>query len=155
MKVQFPFGLTLCVAMLVCGCQSRTATDAAASAELLQADQAFSADSVQQGFAAAFRSHALDDAVFLPQGGAAVHGAAQIAGYLGQVPDDTHISWTPQGGEASGKLGYTWGIYTLSGGGKHDQATLAYGKYLSAWKRRDGHWKLAAMMTNQSPGPAG
>ncbi|HET7650602.1 MAG TPA: DUF4440 domain-containing protein [Gammaproteobacteria bacterium] len=137
------------------GCQRHMQADAAQTRILLNTDQAFSATSVQNGFAAAFTRYAQADATFLPQGGEALKGARQIAQSLAGIPAGTKISWTPQAAEVSGDLGYTWGIYTSTGTNGSGQATVAYGKYVSIWNRQNGDWKLSVMMINQSPGPAG
>lgn len=141
--------------LLLPGCRKQTNTDTAQTQALLQADQAFSAASVNDGFADAFTHYALIDATLLPQDGTALQGKTQIAQSLAGIPAGTKISWTAQAADASGKLGYTWGIYTSSGTDKRGQPTVAYGKYLSVWQRQGNEWKLKAMMTNQSPGPQG
>lgn len=147
------FGLVL--ALLLTACHG--AGPGAADAALMQTDGAFAALSSQKGFAAAFQQYATDNAVFLPENSAPLTGKSAIAQSLAGIPDGTRLDWTPQRAEVSvsGELGYSWGIYTLSGTNSTGQATVAYGKYLSVWKKQSGEWKLAVMMTNQSPGPAG
>ena len=137
------------------GCQRHPQADAAQARMLLNTDQAFSSASASKGFAAAFARYAQTDAILLPEGDAALKGKPEITKSLAGIPAGIKISWTPQDAEVSGYLGYSWGIYTSSGTDSQGQPTVAYGKYLSVWKRRGGHWKLAVMMTNQSPGPAG
>ncbi|HET7395217.1 MAG TPA: nuclear transport factor 2 family protein [Gammaproteobacteria bacterium] len=141
--------------VLLSGCQQHADTASVQTGNLLKADKAFSEASLKEGFAAAFSRDAATDAVLLPQGGAAVNGKLQIAQSLAGIPSDTKVSWSPQAGDVSGNLGYTWGIYTVAGINADGRATVAYGKYLSVWKRQDGDWKLTIMMTNQSPGPTG
>jgi ketosteroid isomerase-like protein len=142
-------------ALLLSGCQQHAGSGSTQIDSLLNTDKAFSAASVKEGFAAAFSDYAIIDATLLPQGSAAVGGKPQIAQSLAAIPAGTQISWTPQAADVSGKLGYTWGVYTSTGTNSGGQTTLAYGKYLSIWKRENGEWKLNVMMTNQSPGPAG
>lgn len=141
--------------LLLSGCHRQASADAAQKDALLQTDKAFSDASANTGFAAAFSRYAMTDATLLPQGDAALKGKPQIAQSLASIPAGTKITWTPQDADVSGRLGYSWGIYTSSGANSGGQATVAYGKYLSVWKREDGDWRLAIMMTNQSPGPAG
>ena len=141
------------VAVLLAACQN--GGGAAATEALTRTDNAFSALSAQQGFAAAFRSYALDNAVLLPEQRAPLQNRKVIEQSLQAMPAGTQLSWTLQGADASGDLGYTWGIYTLTGRDAAGHATAAYGKYLSVWKRQSGDWKLAVMMFNTSPGPAG
>ncbi|MGH8281085.1 MAG: YybH family protein [Gammaproteobacteria bacterium] len=147
----------VCVVLLACvllaACSNHGG--AAATEALTRADNAFSTLSAQQGFAAAFRRYALDNAVLLPEQRAPLQNRKVIEQSLQALPAGTQLSWTLQGADASGDLGYTWGIYTLTGHDAGGQATAAYGKYLSVWQRQSGDWKLAIMMFNTSPGPGG
>lgn len=148
-------GVCLIAVWLLAACQAGSNPAAVATQTLSQTDSAFSLLSEQQGFATAFRRYALDSAVLLPESRAPLENLKVIEQSLQALPAGTHLSWTLQGAEASDKLGYTWGIYTLTGRNAAGQQTVAYGKYLSVWRDRDGDWKLVVMMTNQSPGPAG
>ncbi|MBU6422307.1 MAG: nuclear transport factor 2 family protein [Gammaproteobacteria bacterium] len=147
----------VCVGLLTClllaACQNGGSATPAQT--LTRTDNTFSTLSSQQGFAAAFRRYALDNAVLLPEQRAPLQGLQVIEQSLQALPAGTDLSWTPQGADASGDLGYTWGIYTLTGNNAQGQATAAYGKYLSVWQLQSGDWKLAVMMLNTSPGPAG
>lgn len=147
----------VCVGLLTClllaACQNGGSATPAQT--LTRTDNTFSTLSSQQGFAAAFRRYALDNAVLLPEQRAPLQGLQVIEQSLQALPAGTDLSWTPQGADASGDLGYTWGIYTLTGNNAQGQATAAYGKYLSVWQLQSGDWKLVVMMLNTSPGPAG
>ncbi|MGA9852667.1 MAG: nuclear transport factor 2 family protein [Gammaproteobacteria bacterium] len=143
------------LAALLVGCQSGHNADVASTQSLIRTDNAFSALSAQQGFATAFRRYALDDAILLPENRAALQNRNTIEQSLQNLPASTKLSWTLQHADASGDLGYTWGIYTLIGSNTAAQTMMAYGKYLSVWKKQSGDWKLSVMMTNQSPGPMG
>lgn len=155
MNVRIFFIAGCLAALSLSACRNSTQADTSRRDALLQTDTGFSQASIHDGFAAAFAQYAENDALLLPQGAAALRGEQQVAQSLAGLAAGTRISWTPQAASVSDKLGYTWGIYTLSGGSKTGQATLAYGKYLSVWQRQGDDWKLAVMMTNQSPGPAG
>lgn len=144
-------GVVACLLLAACG----NGGVAAATQALTRTDDAFSTLSAQQGFAAAFRRYALDNAVLLPEQRAPLQNRKVIEQSLQTLPAGTQLSWTLQGAGASGDLGYTWGIYTLTGRDAGGQATAGYGKYLSVWQRQSGDWKLAVMMLNTSPGPAG
>lgn len=144
-------GVVAC--LLLAACQN--GGSAATTQALTRTDDAFSTLSAQQGFAAAFRRYALDNAVLLPEQRAPLQNRKVIEQSLQALPAGTQLSWTLQGADASGDLGYTWGIYTLTGRDAGGQATAGYGKYLSVWQRQSGDWKLAVMMLNTSPGPAG
>ena len=126
-----------------------------ARASLLETDRAFAALSAEQGFDAAFRKYAADTVVLLPEQAGPIKGKGAVLESLAGVPAGTSFTWTPQTAEAGGEQGFTWGTYRLSGSNARGEPTLAYGKYLSTWKRELGGWKLQAMMLNQSPGPAG
>ena len=126
-----------------------------AQTSLLAADRSFSSRSAKQDFAAAFGEVAVDDVVFLPERGSALKGKAAVEEALAAVPAGTVFSWTPQQAEAEGGGGYTWGVYELNGNNAAGQPTLAYGNYLSVWKKQAGGWRLQAMMLNQTPGPTG
>lgn len=148
--------LAVAAVVLLAGCQAGgQSADANARAAVKSADNAFSAQSTKNGFASAFRDYALEQAVFLPDDHAPLTTREDIEQSLLALPAGTQLSWSPQGADASGDLGYTWGIYTLTGKSASGQATVAYGKYLSVWKQQSGKWKLAAMMLNSSPGPTG
>ena len=148
---------TICVSLialwLLAACQG--GNQATAVQALSQTDSAFSTLSSQQGFALAFRRYALDNAVLLPENRAPLESLQVIEQSLQTLPAGTSLSWTLQEADTSGNLGYTWGIYTFTGNNSAGQATAAYGKYLSVWKHQSGDWKLAVMMLNSSPGPAG
>ena len=146
-------GLLACV--LLAACQNAGKAAAAATQALMRTDNAFSTYSAQQGFAAAFGRYALDNTVLLPDKRAPLQGRRVIEQSLQALPAGTSLSWTPQNADASGSLGYTWGTYTLTGRDAAGQSTAGFGKYLSVWQRQSGDWKLAVMMLNTSPGPAG
>lgn len=141
--------------MLLAGCQGGNKTALLANQTLIQADQAFSALSAQTGFAAAFKRYATGDALLLPENLAAIEGKAAIIENLQGMPAGSKLSWSPQAADVSGDMGYSWGIYTLTGKDSRGRMTAAYGKYLSVWKRQSGNWQLAVMMINSTPGPAG
>jgi ketosteroid isomerase-like protein len=141
--------------VLLVACQGSNDAALAAAQSVMRADNAFSASSAQQGFATAFKQYATDDALLLPENNVAIRGKTTILESLQGMPSGTSLTWSPQGADASGDLGYTWGIYTLTGKNNTGQATAGYGKYLSIWKRQSGSWRLAMMMVNNTPGPAG
>ena len=148
--------LGLATVALLVACQGGSLSSEARAIEAVKnADNAFSAQSIKGGLASAFREYALEQAVLLPDDHAALATRENIEQSLAELPASTHLSWSPQGADASGGLGYTWGIYTLTGLSSNGLSTVAYGKYLSVWKEQSGKWKLAAMMLNRSPGPAG
>ena len=142
-------------AMLLAGCQGSNNAAFLADQNLMQADQEFSTLSSQQGITAAFKQYASSDALLLPENHAAIEGKAAIIQNLQGMPASSLLTWSPQAADVSGNLGYSWGIYTLAGKDDAGRTTAAYGRYLSVWKRQAGDWRLAVMMINTTPGPAG
>ncbi len=137
--------------MLLAGCQGRNNTAFLADQALIQADQAFSSMSAQQGLEPAFKQYASTDALLLPEQHAAIEGRAAILENLQAMPAGSQLTWSPQAADVSGDLGYSWGIYTLTGKDSTGRMTAAYGKYLSVWKRQAGGWRLAVIMINSTP----
>lgn len=153
MKIQQILFVNVLLVVVLAGCQPGNNTANTADQALKSADTAFSALSEKQGLTSAFRKYAASDAVLLPENQAAINGKSAILGNLKAMPAGSTLTWSPQAADASGDLGYSWGIYTLTGKNSRGQATVAYGKYLSVWKLRQGHWRLSVMMINSTPGP--
>jgi ketosteroid isomerase-like protein len=147
--------VNIAIVTLLAGCLGGNTTASVADQTLMRADSAFSALSANKGFAAAFEQYATDDTLLLPENGAALKGKTTILKNLQNMPAASALSWSPQGVDVSDDLGYSWGIYTLTGKSQTGQTTVAYGKYLSVWKRQAGDWRLAVMMVNSTPGPVG
>ncbi|MDE2235101.1 MAG: nuclear transport factor 2 family protein [Gammaproteobacteria bacterium] len=155
MKNQRLLFVYLALILLLAGCQAGNNAAYVANQGLVSTDQAFSELSAREGVVAAFRRYATNDSLLLPENQAAISGKAAILSTLKAMPAGSSLTWNPQAADVSGSLGYSWGIYTLTGKDSAGQTTVAYGKYLSVWKRRAGEWWLAAMMVNSTPGPAG
>ena len=104
-----------------------------------------------------YMSYYADDAVELPNGGAIIHGKAEIAKGMGFLDDkNNQLVWTPVGADisASGDLGYTYGNYEFHSKDKDGRIVVEYGKYTSIWKlQKDGNWKVVLDMGNASPAP--
>jgi len=130
------------------------ATDLAAGrASLLKTDRDFSALSAANGAAEAFFTYLTDDAVQLPMGEAPVVGRAEIRRRLAEEGSFT-LTWEPRAAEVSrsGDLGYTWGTYEVQAAGADGQPRVAYGKYVTIWRKQpDGTWR--AVLDTGNPGP--
>jgi ketosteroid isomerase-like protein len=102
-----------------------------------------------------YMSYYADDAVEVPNGGAIIHGKAEIAKGMGFLDDkNNQLLWTPVGADisASADLGYTYGTYEFHSKDKDGKPTVDYGKYTSIWKlQKDGNWKVVLDMGNASP----
>ncbi len=108
---------------------------------LMQADLDFSEYSVTHGMNAAFTAFADSSAILLRPNTAPVKGIGSITRLLNQKDDSGfNLSWEPGGADisASGDIGYTWGIYTVSAGTNRQKGT-----YVTIWKKNSaGEWKF-------------
>jgi ketosteroid isomerase-like protein len=70
--------------------------------------------------------------------------------FISQENDTSYtMLWQPKGGSiaASGELGYTFGIYSIT---PKNKDTVIYGTYVNIWKKQpDGSWKLALDSGNE------
>ena len=125
---------------------------------LLQTDVAFSKRSVEAGAAEAFHSYLASDAIQLSAQSDPIEGLESIYAKMKESGDGYTLTWEPKKSEVSrsGDIGYTWGIYTLTGSDKQGEMKHSYGKYLNVWRKQaDGSWKVIIDIGNQSPAPAG
>lgn len=111
----------------------------------------------EKGIAEAFVFYA-DENVIKPTAGQqpVVGKFALMESFKKNPPGEIKLTWAPLKAEASGKLGYTIGGYTLytkTHDGQRD--TILYGTYVSIWKRKnDGSWRYVFDTGNPTPGPA-
>ncbi len=116
----------------------------------MQADIDFTAMAKKDGLKAAFL-HFMDpaDSMFI-EPGIVTKTAAEIAnGFTGSPPDFT-IEWVPDGGYGSvaGDMAVTTGRYAVKSG----QASVAVGRYITAWRKNDkDEWK--AILGTTAPDP--
>jgi ketosteroid isomerase-like protein len=126
-------------------------------AALIRIDEQFSADAQRMGVAEAFARYAAPDARMLPQGSDVVSGLDGVRKQMSGFPKGATLAWKPFHADvaASGDLGYTLGTYELRAKDGSGQATVAYGKYCSIWKKQpDGSWKWVVDVGTSSPEPA-
>ena len=115
--------------------------------EVMRADRDFSAQSVAQGPAAAFRHWAAPDGILL---GGPFYGPQAMFDVMG--PGGGSLVWGPvAGGIAdSGDLGFTVGVATSTA----EDGTRGYSKYLTVWRRQPGGaWRFVADGGNARPAP--
>jgi ketosteroid isomerase-like protein len=96
-----------------------------------------------------------EDAIMLPVGQKMVAGREKIRELMASSFADPsfQIRWEPIGAEASGNLGYTYGLYQTSRM-QDDKRLTSHGKYLTVWRKvRRGEWKVVADMGNTDPAP--
>lgn len=120
--------------------------------EVLAADTAFSALSVDQGYSVAFTQTCAPGAVIAGGSDFRWNAAGVAEALAGWTPGDT-LEWAPQLGRAaaSGDLGYTVGNASHSAPGK----PTTYTKYLTIWVRQaDGSWRFLLDGGNARRAPA-
>lgn len=114
---------------------------AAAVAELLAADRAFSAKAAADGVPAAFNAYAAEDAIMVTSD-SLTNGRAGVAQRFQSWPQGARLEWAPETGRVStrGDMGWTWGNSTLIAA----DGTRTTGRYVSIWTRDlDGNWRYA------------
>jgi hypothetical protein len=116
-----------------------TAPAFAADNDVMVADRAFSALSVEKGVPYAFWFYAARTARLYGEHGGPKIGKAAIA----PKPDTggPKLTWAPTAGAVSGdgKMGWTDGTWTLAGKDGTDT-----GHYVTVWVKEDGMWKVQA-----------
>jgi len=129
--------------------KEKTESAAAAKAEMMAAENTFSAMTEQKGIRNALMQYIDSNGVLLRPGTLPLSGADAID-FISQATDSAYsMVWQPKGGSvaASGDMGYTYGIYKISPKSKGD--TL-YGTYVNIWKKHpDGTWRLALDSGNE------
>lgn len=102
-------------------------------------------NAVSKGGGKAFASWFADDAVTLNNGQPAVQGQPAIAAQANWDPKNYQLTWYPEGAQMgpSGDTGFTWGHYEAHGQDTKGQPTTTSGRYITFWKKVNGHWKVA------------
>jgi ketosteroid isomerase-like protein len=124
---------------------------ASALFELRQAEQSFSKMSASHGRQAAFAEFIAEEGVIFP-GGAIIKNGKQY--WKDQKPQPIILKWEPefQDVAASGDYGYSLGPWEIQEYRPYT-APLAYGYFLSVWKKQsDGRWQ-AILDTGTGGGP--
>lgn len=124
--------------------------------ELVKLEGDFEND-VAKGGGKAFSSWFADDAVTLNNGQPAVQGQLAIAAQATWNPKDYQLTWYPEGAQMgpSGDTGFTWGHYQAQGKDAKGQAVSSSGRYITFWKKVNGHWKVALdASANDAPAAA-
>lgn len=121
---------------------------------LLRTDREFSETSAREGAAEALRKYLLPEALQLPAGQLPIRGNENIYQDMLQAGDGYTLTWEPQeaGVAASGELGYSWGIYTVTSRGQNGEEPSRQGKYLNVWKKDGaGNWRVLIDTGNANP----
>ena len=113
----------------------------AADNEVMAADRAFSALSVEKGAAFAFWTYTAKSGRMYGMSGPPKLGRSAKA----PLPkkDEAVLNWEPTAGAVSGdgRLGWTDGTWKLAA-----KDSLRTGHYLTVWVKEDGQWKVQADM---------
>ena len=116
--------------------------------ELLAADRSASDTALAAGFAAALARAGQDDLVLVYPGAPVVSGLGAVARLLAaqEALRGLRLRWVPLHAEVSrdGRFGVSYGVTAIAGTTGAPGAALRMGKYLSAWERGAGGWRLAA-----------
>ena len=111
-------------------------------AEMMAAEISFSKFSELKGTRKALMEYIDSEGVLLRPNIMPLVGAAAID-FISQANDTAYtMIWQPKGGNiaASGELGYTFGIYSITPKYKD---SIMQGTYVNIWKKQpDGSWKL-------------
>ena len=143
--------IILISSIILCNCNSKDSDLQKNSLhDIMETDMAFSSLSKLHGMKKAFIELIDNDGILLRPNHYPILGAEAID-YLTQTNDSAFsLIWKPSGGEvaASGDLGFTYGIYTLS----LKDSTIK-GTYVSIWKKqKDGKWKFVLDTGNEGVG---
>jgi ketosteroid isomerase-like protein len=116
----------------------------AGALELVKLEGDFEND-VAKGGGKAFASWFADDGVTLNNGKPAVQGRTAIAGQATWDPKTYQLTWYAEGAQMgpAGDTGFTWGHYEAHGQDAKGQPIAASGRYITFWKKVNGHWKVA------------
>jgi ketosteroid isomerase-like protein len=118
--------------------------------EMQQTDVDFSNLAKEQGFRKAFLEYMAEDGILLRDNNRPIVGAKAIQ-YISSINDSTFkLDWDPQGGDMakSGDMGFTYGLYTLTGDTSQQEGT-----YITVWRKQaDGKWKFLLDASTQGLG---
>ena len=118
------------------------------TAFLFDLEAKFASDTAKGG-GKAFSAWFAEDAVSLSNGKAPVTGHDAIAKSATWSPADYQLTWTPQGGQLAGDMGFTWGHYE---GRATGNPVVDKGRYMTIWKKQaDGSWKVELDSSSNEP----
>lgn len=118
----------------------------------MEADQAFSRLSSEQGMNQAFETYCAKDGVILSPGSMPIAGKEAVTELLGKRDDSVfELTWEPLYAKVarSGELGYTYGIFTRR---LESSGEVMQGTYVSVWIKEDGAWRFVLDSGNEGLG---
>lgn len=123
-----------------------------AKLDLMDADEAFAQTCSTKGLKEAYLNFIDSNGVMLRTDAMPMEGADAVD-YIIALQDTGYVmSWKPTQANiaASGELGYTFGIYTIT---PSLVDTVLYGNYVTIWKKQnDGKWKFILQSNNEGIG---
>lgn len=127
--------------------------------EMMAADRAFSAMSIEKGRHAAFLAYMADDVRLFDGAHPPIIGKAAVEAYYAKHPEGagTRLEWTPVEADAppDGVLGHTRGTWIFTAKKKDGGETKSTGYYVTVWKRQpDGRYKFSLDIGGSDPEPA-
>jgi ketosteroid isomerase-like protein len=129
----------------------------AGALELMKLEGDFQ-NAVAKGGGKAFASWFAEDGMTLNNGQPAVMGQRAISAQATWDPQTYQLTWFPEGAQVgpSGDTGFTWGHYDAQGKNAKGEPLTSSGRYITFWKKVNGHWKVALdASANDAPeGPA-
>ena len=118
--------------------------------EMKQTDVDFANLAKEEGFRKAFLEYMAEDGILLRDNRGPIIGADAIQ-YVSSINDSTFkLDWELEGGDVStsGDMGFTYGLYTLTG-----DSTQQEGTYITVWRKdADGKWKFLLDASTQGLG---
>jgi ketosteroid isomerase-like protein len=124
-----------------------TAAFAGPKEDMMAADRAFAAMSLEKGAHAAFLAYMTDDVRLFDGDHPPIIGKAAVAEYYAKTPETpgSKLDWTVVDGEASaaGDLGYTRGTWIFTAKKPDGSDLKVTGYYVTGWRRQtDGTYKF-------------
>ena len=118
-------------------------------AETIRALHQEGADALNAGDAKAITALFAEDAVYMPQGAAALHGKEAIQGFYEQIVDDfSGVSVSTDEVVVAGDWAFERGTSAGTIATDEDPSEFT-GKFLSIWQHQaDGSWKVARAIWN-------
>ncbi len=117
-----------------------------ASDSLINAERAVSEASGKGKFSTAITAALAADGTILWPNAPVIHGVEPVRRLLAaqRLLDSLRITWQPLGYDISSdaSLGITWGVAAAA----RDGAPARLARYIAAWHRENGEWKLAAFV---------
>jgi ketosteroid isomerase-like protein len=149
--------IAACLAGYVAGSWNGNIVHAArdSSNDLMAADREFDSSTAANGVEG-WVSHFTPTGIMMPAGSGLVVGQDAIRELMTKVlTPGFSIRWEPIDSAMSGDLGYTYGVSKSVSVGEDGQPKVAWGKYLTVWRRQpDRTWKVVVDIGNSSPAPA-